>query len=231
MLALKIIGGIVLFFAFILSLRAKITVEYNDEVKLWVKVLFFKIKILPKAKKKRGPHSMSEKKAKKIKQRLEKKAQKKKQKKQEKKAQKEIWAKQPKKKKSLDEILDIISMVKDLVGTVIKKFFGHLRIDLARLKINVATGDAATTAIAYGAVCDAALHLLTALESVKGIELPRSKDIDIRCDYLADGITADIKISFALRVWHVFHVAIAALITFIKHSVRMKDKKQDHKYK
>ena len=65
MLALKIIGLILLFFAFILSLRAKITVEYTDEVRLYVRVLCFKVKILPKKQKKKGPFSMSEKKAKK----------------------------------------------------------------------------------------------------------------------------------------------------------------------
>ena len=51
---------------------------YNGEVALYVRVLFIKIKILPSKKKKSGPHSMSEKKAHKLKAKLEAKEQKKK---------------------------------------------------------------------------------------------------------------------------------------------------------
>ena len=167
---------------------------------------------------------MSEKKAKKIKEGLRKKALKKKQKKKQKKIEKEQEKAKPKKKKSLSEILDIISMVKDIVVVVIKKFFGHLRIDLARFKVTVATGDAATTAIAYGAICDAALHLFHILEPIKGFDLPEARDISIDVDYLSESISADIKISFALRVWHVFHVAFAALGQLIKHMVKNKSK-------
>ena len=75
--ALITVGCILLFFAFILSLKAKITVEYNDEVTLYIRVLFVKIKILPKKRRKNGPHSMSERKAAAIKKRLIKKAEKK----------------------------------------------------------------------------------------------------------------------------------------------------------
>ena len=225
MLALKIVCCIVLFLAFILSLRAKITVEYTDEVRLYVRVLCFKVKILPKKQKKKGPFSMSEKKAKKIKERLRKKALKKKLKKQKKQEQKQQEQKTgKKKKKSLSEILDMVSMVKDIVTVVIKKFFGHLRIDLARVKIKVATGDAATTAIAYGAICDAALHLFHILEPVKGFDLPSARDIDIQADYLSESSSVDIKISFALRVWHVLHVALAALGKLIGHMVKNKAK-------
>ena len=40
MTALIVIACIVLFFAFILSLRATITVSYSDTIRLYVRVLF-----------------------------------------------------------------------------------------------------------------------------------------------------------------------------------------------
>ena len=61
-----IFACIVLFFAFILSLKATVSVEYNGELALFVRVLFIKIKVIPKKEKKR-PRSMSAKKAQKIK--------------------------------------------------------------------------------------------------------------------------------------------------------------------
>ena len=73
MTALWIIFIIVLFFVFLLSLKATVTIAYHDEVALTVKVLFIKIPILPKKERGRGPHSMSAKKAKKLREKLRKK--------------------------------------------------------------------------------------------------------------------------------------------------------------
>ena len=221
MIALYIIGGILLFFVFILSLKATVSIAYRDEVILSVRVLFLKFRILPK-KEKKGPHSMSEKKAQKIKNKLRKKQEKKaeaKKKKQEKKAAKKEVAKD-KPKKSLSDILDMITLVRTLLAKVIKTFFGHLRIDLVRVKIRVATGDAATTAIAYGAITQAVNLLFPLLDSTKTVSTPKSRDVDIVADFIGEEMEADIQISFSLRVWHVFHVALTALFTAIKHFVK-----------
>ena len=223
MVALYIIGGIVLFFAFILSLKATVTVAYRDEVALSVRVLFFKIRILPAKEKKAGPHSMSRKQAAKIKKKLRAKQQKKadaKQKKAEKKAAKKEIPKEDKKKMTLPDILDILSLVRKLLVKVVKTFFGHLRINVVRLKIRVATGDAATTAIAYGAITQAVNLLFPVLESVKNFSTPKTRDIDIVADFVGEGIEADVEFSFSLRVWHLFHVAFGALGTAIKHFVK-----------
>ena len=169
---------------------------------------------------------MSEKKARKIKEGLRKKALKKQQKKQKKQNQKLENKQQSNKKKSVDEILDMVSMVKDILSAALGRFFGHRRVDVARLKINVATGDAATTAIAYGAVCDALTHLLPLLEQLKGFRASNSSRISVSADYLSDSTTADLKISLSLRVWHAFHVALASLWQLIKHMLAKKIKKQ-----
>ena len=238
MTALTVIGCVLLFFIFILSLRAKISVIYDGEVRLSVRVLCFNIKILPKKPRKKGPFSMSRKKAMKIREDIRKKQQKKrlkaeqkKKQKEQKKQQKELQKKQEQKKKKLtvSEILDLISMVKDIVATLFKKFFEHLRIDLARVHVNVATGDAATTAIAYGAISEAVFYLFEVLKKVKGFDLPDIEDASITADYLSDATTVDLKISFSLRVWHLFHVLFAVLGKAIKHLVGFLIKRQGRK--
>ena len=84
----------------------------------------------------------------------------------------------------------------------------------------MATGDAATTAIAYGAVTQAVNLLFPLLEQVKNFSFPKERDIDIVADFAGEGMEADIKISVSLRVWHLFHVAFGALFTAIKHFVK-----------
>lgn len=222
MVALWIIGGIVLFFVLLLSLKFTVTVAYRDEVSLWVKVLFIKIPILPAKEKKPGPHAMSAKKAKKLRERLRqkqlKKAEAKRQKEEKKKAEKATAKEKP--KKSVSDILDMISLIRKLLAKVIGKFWRHLRIDVARLKIGVATGDAAATAMAYGAITGAINTLFPLLEKVKNFDLPRDGDIEVTADFLGESIEADVELSFSLRVWHVFDVAFGALFTFLGHQFK-----------
>ncbi|MBO5938323.1 MAG: DUF2953 domain-containing protein [Clostridia bacterium] len=231
MTALIVLGAILLFFVFLLSLKATITIAYADEVTLSVRVLCVKIKILPK-KAKKGPRSMSKKKAEKLRTKARKKAQKKREAalaKAEAKKQKKEAAKQ-KPKKSMSEILDIISMIRSIAAEVIRRFFKHLRIDVARVRVKVATGDAATTAVAYGAACTALNILLPVLSEVKNFSLPREEDFCVEPDFLGDTPTLDVKLSFSLRVWHLFSLAFGALSKFLKHQFK-KSTPSNHKYK
>lgn len=234
MTGLIIFGSILLFFAFILSLKATVSIEYDGEVALFVRVLFIKIKILPSKKNKKRPQSMSAKQAQKLKDKLEKKAAKKRikkaQKKKEKKEKKEAIKRGDikKDKKTPGEILDIITLAAGLVKKVVGKFFGHLRIKLTRIKIKIGTGDAATTALAYGAISQAVNIFFPLLEGVKTLSLPhKTEDIDVSADFTAETSEIDLKISFALRVWHLFHVAFAALGELIKYFFKSQKRKEE----
>ena len=181
---------------------------------------------------------MSPKKAEKIRKKLEKKKEKKrlaKKKKAQKKEQKKAEAlENPKPKKSLAEILDMIVLVRKLIAKVVGRFAKHLRIDIARLKIRVATGDAANTAIAYGAITQGINLLFPLLEKVKNFDLPKAKDIDVVADFTGESIEADVRFAFSLRVWHVFDVAFGALFTFIAHlwqGFKKKDAKKSSAHK
>jgi hypothetical protein len=235
MTALIVLGCILLFFIFLLSIKVKIIISYSDEIALTVRILGLKIKILP-AKSKKGPHSMSEKKAAKIKKKLRAKKLKKNEAARKKAAKKEEEKqnKTQKPKKTLPEILYIIDLVRTLAAKVIKTFFKHLRIDITKLKIVVATGDAATTAIAYGAITQSINLLFPILEEIKNFSLPKDTDIDVSVDYLSEGITADIRLGFALRVWHVFAVAFGALFKLIGYLIKnprpqKKNSSENHK--
>ncbi len=227
-----IFGCILLFLIFLLTLKATVTVEYSGEVALFVRVLFIKIRVLP-SKEKKYSHSMSAKKAARLKAKLEKKDQKKRAKKAEKKRQKDekkqalARGEVKKEKKTPAEILDIISLVSNLVKQVVGKFFGHLRIKLTRIRLRIGTGDAAMTALTYGAVTQSINVLFPLLESVKQVKFPRGDQIDITPDFTAEESEIDICISFSLRVWHLFHVAFAALGQLIKHFFKAQKRKAE----
>jgi hypothetical protein len=162
---------------------------------------------------------MSAKKAKKIREERKKQAEKKKIAKEEKAVKKERKQKEKatKPKKSMGEILDLVQLICRLVSAVIRRFFHHLRINVARLKVKVATGDAATTAIAYGAATQAINVLFPLLESIPTLSLPKSSELSVEADFLSDTPELDVMFSFSLRVWHLFSVAFSALGAFLKH--------------
>ena len=229
--ALYIIGGIILFFALLLSLRAVVTLSYSEELSLDVRVLFLKIRILPKKQGGKRIRSMSRKKSLRIRRQLEEKRKKEREEARLKKEKKDA-EKGTKKKKTLSDILDIVDLVVSLLKTVLKKFFGHLRVDVKRFKINVATGNPATTAIAYGAASAAISNMLEPLMNNKNVRGLKRADIDISCDFLSDAPSADIHLSFSLRVWQALHIGIAALMTFIKSKLSKasdEESPQDHK--
>ncbi len=234
MTGLIVFACILVFFVFLLTLKATVTIMYSGEVELFVKVLCFKIKILP-AKEKKRTQSMSAKKAAKIKAKLQAKEKKKKEKKKQKKKDK-LEKKQAlaegtvkKEKKTPGDILDLISLVTNLLKKVIGKFFGHLRIKVARIRLVIGTGDAATTAITYGAVTQGINVIFPLLEGIKNFKLNRNADIDVAADFAAETTEIDICVSLSLRVWHLFHVVFAALGELIKYVFKSLKRKSEKK--
>ena len=223
MTALIIIGAIIFFLALILSIKGKLTVAYSDKLYLTLKILFVKIKILPQRDGRKRVRSMSKKEAEKLERKLARKKAKKEEKNLHRKQQHEEEEKE-KKKKSFSDILDVISLITKIAKSALSTFWGHLKIDVAKFKIKVATEDAATTAIAYGAISQATAYLFEFLKNEKKVKCPKSADADVTCDFLADSPEADINVSFSIRVWHILHIALASLKALIKHKINSNKK-------
>ena len=223
LIALYIIGGILLFFAFIASLRAEVLIAYSDDLALTIRVLGIPIKILPKKKKKVKISAYSRKNRAKYEAAQKEKALKKAKKKKDKKKKKE----EAKAKKKADKaagkakpkkpIGDIIDMIRDLVAVAVLRFSKHLRIRVARLHIGVATGDAASTAILYGAIAPAVACIAAYLDSTSTLRHPARSDVDIHADYLSEKMQIDIEIGFSICVWQVFDILFRTGFRLVKH--------------
>ena len=223
LIALYIIGGIFLFLAFIASLRAEVLIAYSDEFALSVRVLGIPFKILPKKKKKVKISAYSQKSRAKYEAEEKEKAQKKAKKKSEKKKKKDA-AKAKKKadkaagkqkpKKPLSETVD---MILDLIKVAVGRFAKHLRIRIARLHIGVATGDAASTAILYGALAPSVACIAALLDSTSTLRYPAGTDVDIHADYLSEKMQIDIEIGFSICVWQLFDILFRTGFRLTKH--------------
>ncbi|MCQ2428180.1 MAG: hypothetical protein MJ137_07265 [Clostridia bacterium] len=229
MTALYIIGGILLFFFLIGMIRAEVVISYAEEFGLTVRIAGIPIRILPTSPKKDRlkdytPAAMEKKRKKaekKEKSKAEKKAKKerKKEKDKQKKAEAEKAGK-AKKKTSLKDIEKIIRLITSVVKTAVTRFAKSLRIRVARLHVGVATGDAAQTAVMYGAVTQAVSYLAYLLDSTSTLRYPAKSDVSIYADFLSEKPVLDIEIGLSICVWQVFDLLFRSAGAAIRELIK-----------
>ena len=140
MTALIVILSIALLIALLLSTKVLLHIRYEESLTIYLRVLFVKIRLYPsKKEKKKYPHSMSKRKAQKIKDSLQKKPKEEPKKRKSKKKEKE---KEP---KEAPDLISIISIITSFVKSFLRLFAGSVRIRSSRLHIVVAAEDAADT--------------------------------------------------------------------------------------
>ena len=209
---LIVISAIFAFFALLLLLRVRLTVTLRDDVVLTLSVLFVRIRLFPRKEKKVRWRNYSPKRSKKLAERKAKKAARKAAKKAKKQAKKHSDAEQKKKKPTT--LTEKLILVRALCATILRKTGKHLRLRAARLHIRVATGDAATTAILYGAVSGVLASLLALLDRATVLRA-RSPQVAVIADYLSEKPSADVKLVFSLRIFGILSILVSTALTYL----------------
>lgn len=217
--ALIIIFSIIVLLALLLSLKITLRITYEDSLRVYLKVFFVKTRLYPsKKKEKKYPHSMSKRKARKIKDSLQKKSKpKKKKKKEEKHIEK-------------NDLISIVSITTNFVKNFISTFTRAVRVKFSRMHITVASEDAATTAILYGAITQSVNVLFPLIDNIKNVKkLPSGKELSVRADFLTDKPTVDIDINLYVRVGGALKALFSAGIRTFKKAVRDKMKELERR--
>ncbi|MBR0449397.1 MAG: DUF2953 domain-containing protein [Clostridia bacterium] len=216
MTALIVILSIALLIALLLSTKVLLHIRYEESLTVYLRVLFVKIRLYPsKKEKKKHPHSMSKRKAQKIKDSLQKKPKEEPKKRKSKKKEKE---KEP---KEAPDLISIISIITSFVKSFLRLFAGSVRIRSSRLHIVVAAEDAADTAIAYGALTQAINLLFPMLDGIKTFKhLPRGKELSVRADFLSDTSKIDADVELYIRVGSALKAVCLAAIRAFKKAVK-----------
>ena len=221
MTALIVIICIAATVALLLSIKITLKIRYTEKLEVYLKIFFVKIKLYPsKKKKKRYKHSMSKKEAQKIKDSLKKKPKKTKKKKKEEKSKD-------------DEKVDtasIVSIILSFVKNFIDLFARAIRLKASRIKIIVATEDAAQTALTYAAVTQSINILFPLLDKLKTVKkLPHGKELSVDIDYLSDEPSFDVDLELYIRVAGALGAVCKAAIRAFKKAVKNEIKKLERK--
>ena len=236
MVFLYILLGIAAFFALIFWMKVKVYIRFDDTLTLRAGYGPIVLTLAPKKPKK--PVRVEDFTYEKHQKRLErerkaalKKAEKKKRRDEKKKAESEKSRKADhlhKKAADLaeegndapveDKIGFILSLVKFGLGEL-GRFPSYIHTDVRMLDITVAAGDAAKTAVTYGAVSAAVANLMEILRTKTAFKKRSDAQIAVRADFLADKPTFRADISFKLRVFSTVRVGWHALVWFIKYKI------------
>lgn len=220
--------SILLFFWLVGMISANLILTYDGALSLYLRVLFLKIKITPREKKKISLRKYTLKRYKRSLERETTKQEKKKKRKANKKAAKKSTKKKKqtdveqkeKSKKSVKDIIELIGLVSAALGGLIKSFGKHLKIKTVRMSIIVATRDAAKTAVGYGTVCQSVAYIMELLYNLTGFTVKRHGEVTVSPDFTAETSTVNLKFIFKLRVWHVFAMLFSAGLAFLKKKLK-----------
>lgn len=193
--ALIVVLSALAFLLLLLLFRVRLVFTCREEVRVTAWVLCFPIVLYPRRKKPKPPKEKEEKKEKKRR-----------------KSKKKRKEDSRKPKKSLPEK---IRLVRALLAALLRRTRRYLHLRAVRAHISVATGDAASTAVLYGAVSAALSGLLALLDRVFNLKAPPG-DVAVFPDFTGEKTKADLKIVLSLRVFGALAILFSVAIAYVK---------------
>lgn len=194
-IALYILLGIALLIVLILSIRGSVHIVYENDLKVYFKVLFFKFWLFPEGQIKFDP-----KKYEKIL-----------------KGEKEdpsAIIKELGEKTKKNSLVENIKLIAQLVSSLLHFCAPYMRVNLAKLHIKVASNDAAKTAILYGAVSGATACLIDNIDEFTKLNKLKRKSVIIEPDFLSDKTEAKINISLSISLFGALATVIKMMLKY-----------------
>lgn len=215
---LIVLAAVILLVLALLLLRVRVLVLCSDTVKLQIRILCFHLTLFPR--KAPNPRKFSPEALRKKEEKAKRKAARKAAKAAKKRKTRETPAKKSTGVKNAHaggmELREKIGLVQKLLVALLRATDKHLYLKAARLHIRVATGDAAKTAVLYGAVSGALAGILALLDRVTVLRA-KPPEVAVYADYLSERSCADIRLVFSMRLGgallSLFSVAMAFLRT------------------
>jgi len=231
MLFLKILAGIVLFFAVLFSLNLKLDIAMLDTLRLRAGLGPVMLTLSPKKeriinpddftyekhqKRLRKDRKLALKKAEKKRLKAEKKEAAKAAAEAEKKAAEEALEEVKKKKFPLGFIIALIEFVFHELGV----FVGYFRTEIVALHVTVGGKDAAAIGKTYGIVSQSVQYLLELLEYKTHMKKLKEGSVSVSADFLREKTDFKIHIRLKLRLFSIIKVGCHALVWFIRQKIK-----------
>ena len=196
MTALYIILGIILLIGLLLLSRVKLIVNFDDDLKVYLRFLFIKFNLFPEAskfpkfkrKKKKKGNALSSPPA-------------------------NDGNAQKKKDRS---IVTRLWTIRQVLLQTIEKFLGKVHFKFVRLNVVVGCENATSTALLYGAASQGVAYVIEVLDNISNVDISKRSEISVRSDFISQKSELNGKIELYISVVHMIYVIIHFLKKFIK---------------
>lgn len=209
--AWHIIAAILCLLILLALLRFRIVLSYTEELSVELRVLFLRFRLYPRKKKVKINRYTYKRYRKRLMAQRKKEAEKPRQ-----------TSTAPKKKKKRD-LRDNLRLYTYLFKRLYERFLHYFRIDVAKLHVTVATGDAAKTAILTGVVSQSVAYVLEILRNHTNVHRAYRANVAVIPDYLGERSTVSCKLSFSLRVYQIIDLGIRFFYHFLVGRVRRQE--------
>ena len=209
-----------IFLLMLLWVRLSIIFD-GDGGRVTVRILFFKITLFGKEKKRINKNDFKIKKFNRRRKKAIRKYQRLLEKRKKKAAKKTVKESKPVKKVSKRET---VNKLIDIFAVFLKKFPEYLRIDCVRLIVGVGGADAARVAINYGVTVQSVQYVGSLLNEVTNFKAADNDKISVYPDFTDGKWSADINIVMRLRVIHIIKLGIILLKQYLTQKTKKKTK-------
>lgn len=199
MTALIIIACVVLVIAFLLTRYAGVIVRYSDDLSL---VITYGILRFKPGKKPKKPKAAKKKKNIKPEEEIA--------------SPPDSDAEKARKREKREALFTLAKKIRD----ILPEFFGKVHFRSAKLYAKIATGDAASTALACGGAKAAASLIFETIDNFAVLDRGSAKNVAIEPDFLSDETALDVDLRFRIRVIYALRYGLRILIEFIKTKIK-----------
>ena len=102
--------------------------------------------------------------------------------------------------KGKPDVIYILKFILNLFKNFGEHYAAKFKVHILKLDVTVATGDAASTAILYGAVSQAAGYLIEFLKNSTDLTIPRFAKLNIGTDFCGETTQFDVKIKVFIHL-------------------------------
>lgn len=196
MIALYIILGIILLISLLLISRVKLIINFDNNLKVYLRFLFIKFNLFPEPSK---LPKLRRKKRKKVATSSE-----------------QSSSSDNTQKKNDDSVVKKLWSIREVLLHTIEKFLGKVHFKFIRLNVVVGCENAASTALLYGAASQGVAYLIETLDNISNVDISKRSEISVRSDFISQKSELSGKIELYISVVHIIYVAIHFLKKFIK---------------
>lgn len=180
-------------------MRINLHIIYENELVVYLRILFFKIRIIPDTNKRFDIGKLTHRK---------------------KASPTNVISDIKKATPYSPSILDKLNSVREIISIIFRTFHRRVNVKLTKIHVRVATPDAAQTAILYGAVSTAVACILDLIDDISKLKPLKQSSVSVEPDFISAKTDVKLNIQFYVSI---FDTIVILMKSFFKY-YSVKDK-------